>query len=287
MGLRSLIIITILLLDTTQAENEALRLDTTQAENEALLLDTTQAENEVESIKGSASFRRLGYFSSKLSYGHIHTTFDFSELNLVELNLVETYPISLIIITILLLDTTQAENEALLLDTTQAENEVESIKGSASFRRLGYFSSKLSYGHIHTTFDFSELKRRHEDFTNYLEEETANASSKTGEEKPKEYYSMMKKQLEVSNQEILRIDELLFQGNSGHLQKRQLAGPIGLGFGLFGLGVSIYNTIEIRKLHTKIDAMEESNELIEHENKEEANTIAGSGTTSETPVWEV
>jgi hypothetical protein len=148
------------------------------------------------------------------------------------------------------------------------------IKGSASFRQIGHFASKLSYGHIHTTFDFGFLKEEHKKLTSFLDEEIIKASSDSSLDKSREYFSLVRQQLEISTQEINRIDDLFFNEDSIHRQKRQIAGPLGLGLGLFGLGTSIYNLIEIRHLHSKLAAVEHREEFIAHELTAESNSIA-------------
>jgi len=154
--------------------------------------------------------------------------------------------------------------------STQQEND---IKGSASFRQIGFLASKLSYGHIHTTFNFGFLKKEHKKLTTFLDDEIIKATSESMD-KSREYFSLVRQQLEISTQEIDRIDDLFFNDDSIHRNKRQIAGPIGLGLGLFGLGTSIYNLIEIRQLHSKLTAVEHNEEFITHELKAESNSIA-------------
>lgn len=154
--------------------------------------------------------------------------------------------------------------------STQQEND---IKGSASFRQIGFLASKLSYGHIHTTFNFGFLKKEHEKLTSFLDDEIIKATSESMD-KSREYFSLVRQQLEISTQEINRIDDLFFKDDSIHRNKRQIAGPLGLGLGLFGLGTSIYNLIEIRQLHSQLTAVKHREEFIAHELTAESNSIA-------------
>ncbi len=52
-------------------------------------------------------------------------------------------------------------------------------------------------------------------------------------------------------------------GESVNRKKRQL-GPIGFGLGIFNLGLSIYNTVEIGKLKSKIEDLKLGVEIIAH-----------------------
>ena len=154
--------------------------------------------------------------------------------------------------------------------STQQENDIE---GSASFRQIGFLASKLSYGHIHTTFNFRFLKKEHEKLTSFLDDEIIKATSESMD-KSREYFSLVRQQLEISTQEINRIDDLFFNDDSIHRNRRQIAGPLGLGLGLFGLGTSIYNLIEIHQLHSQLTAVTHREEFIAHELTAESNSIA-------------
>jgi len=149
--------------------------------------------------------------------------------------------------------------------SVMSTNDNQQVQGTASFRRIGTFASKLSYGHIHSKFDFKRLKREHGQLTTFINDEIRKSDKNQTLDKTNSYFHILRHQIQTSTNEIDRVGDLFFSGNSHHISKRQIAGPVGLGFGLLGFGTSIYNLFEIRKLYSKITSMESRDDYISHE----------------------
>jgi hypothetical protein len=65
-------------------------------------------------------------------------------------------------------------------------------------------------------------------------------------------FQMLRKQLEISSTTLQRL-QVAFFGKETHRDKRQAMAALSMGFGIFGLGTSIYNTMEIGKLRREME----------------------------------
>jgi hypothetical protein len=142
------------------------------------------------------------------------------------------------------------------------------VKIDTAFRKLGLYASQLSFAHIHTHIDLRKMISEHQELTLYLEEN----------EKAENYgrlhhiVQMLRKQLDISSTTLQRL-HLAFFGKESHRDRRQALAALSMGFGIFGLGTSIYNTVEIGKLQGEmaktqqevsliIEKMDEENEAV-------------------------
>ena len=127
----------------------------------------------------------------------------------------------------------------------------EHVNVPVSFKRIGSFASGLSYGHVRATIKFSQMKKVHKDMELFLIQQIRIAS--TSEEQ--RLLETIQHQFATSTKTIDRLHFALFRDHS-HRNKRQAFAGLSLGFGFLSLGMSIYNTYEISKLHNKISNME-------------------------------
>jgi hypothetical protein len=56
--------------------------------------------------------------------------------------------------------------------------------------------------------------------------------------------------------------QVAFFGKETHRDKRQAMAALSMGFGIFGLGTSIYNTMEIGKLRKEMEKTQEEVSII-------------------------
>lgn len=131
------------------------------------------------------------------------------------------------------------------------------VKIDTAFRKLGLYASQLSFAHIHTHIDLRKMISEHQELTLYLEEN----------EKAENYgrlhhiVQMLRKQLDISSTTLQRL-HLAFFGKESHRDKRQALAALSMGFGIFGLGTSIYNTVEIGKLQGEMAKTQQEVSLI-------------------------
>lgn len=131
------------------------------------------------------------------------------------------------------------------------------MKIDTAFRKLGLYASQLSFAHIHTHIDLRKMISEHQELTLYLEEN----------EKAENYgrlhhiVQMLRKQLDISSTTLQRL-HLAFFGKESHRDKRQALAALSMGFGIFGLGTSIYNTVEIGKLQGEMAKTQQEVSLI-------------------------
>lgn len=136
----------------------------------------------------------------------------------------------------------------LLVIVTSAVQAQDSVKIPVAFRRVGKLATGLSYAHLRATIDFGQVQRAHKLLAQHLREELKTATSSD----VRTFFEMVLNQLSLSSGQLDRLEEVFFS-TQHHRDKRQLMGGLGLGMGIFGLGLSIYNLVEIKKLHREID----------------------------------
>ena len=127
----------------------------------------------------------------------------------------------------------------------------EHVTVPVSFKQIGKFASGLSYGHVRATIKFSQMQRAHKDLELFLRQQIRTSTS--GEEQ--RFLEAIQHQFSTSTKTIERLHFAFFNDVS-HRNKRQVFAGLSLGFGFLSLGMSIYNTYEISKLHNKISNME-------------------------------
>ena len=155
----------------------------------------------------------------------------------------------------------------LLVTLTIFSVHSEAVKLKTSFRRIGKMATGLSFGHIHTKIDFKRLKTSHDELAGFI---TFSLAS-THNNHVKTFLQIVQQQMNTILNQIHRV-EFAFFGETVNRKKRQL-GPIGFGLGIFNLGLSIYNTVEIGKLKNKIEDLKSGVELIAHTVQHNAETI--------------
>ena len=136
------------------------------------------------------------------------------------------------------------------------------IEINQNFRHVGKLATGLSYGHIHTTVKFSDLKYAVKTVMKILQERLRKDSTSTTE---KEYIKMMSPRLQISYDAIEDLQDLFFGENnvkneSSVRKKRQLFLGIAIALGIFNTGMSIYNIEEIARLH--LDITELKNDMV-------------------------
>ena len=133
----------------------------------------------------------------------------------------------------------------------------DNIEMSTSFHKLGYYASQLNFAHINSSFDLQRLISEHEKITAYLEDkEQAENYGRLSH-----IFQMLRKQLEISSTTLQRL-QVAFFGKETHRDKRQAMAALSMGFGIFGLGTSIYNTMEIGKLRREMEKTQEEVSMI-------------------------
>ena len=117
-----------------------------------------------------------------------------------------------------------------------------------SFRPIGHLATGLAYAHLHTTFNFNLLTSAHLKMEQFISHRQATSNS-TEERKLQQ---LIKIQLQPATMTLKRLETALFNNNR---QKRQALFGMSLGFGILGIGMSIYNTVQIQKIHNDINSL--------------------------------
>lgn len=142
------------------------------------------------------------------------------------------------------------------------------IEMSPSFRRLGLLATGLSYGHLHGTIDLRQLHQAHRSVLHVIEERLRTASSK----EEINLIGTLKPQL-LSGTRILDDLEEMFFGGPHTRHKRQLFIGLAMALGIVSSGTSIYNTVEISKLHSDITSLRQGLHHVAHVMTAEAHAI--------------
>ena len=156
----------------------------------------------------------------------------------------------------------------------QVSTDTETRKITASFQKIGQLATGLSYGHLHAVFPFKKWKTTVLEFEQFLSEEHQRGLANKPElhEKSRTILKLFRQQHQQSLKEVNQLEHIFFNEKPNIRSKRQL-GPISLGFGIFGLGLSIYNTIEIRQIHNKLSKLQDGMNIIGHTIQEQHETI--------------
>ena len=134
-------------------------------------------------------------------------------------------------------------------------DKADHVEVPQNFRHIGYVATSLSWGHIHSTLKFNKLKHAVKGIIRILHEREVNNSTSNEE---KIYIKLIEPQLTIASDYLEDLQELFFGSNNLKMstrQKRQIFLGIAIALGLFSAGTSIYNTIEIKKLHHDIISM--------------------------------
>ena len=142
---------------------------------------------------------------------------------------------------------------------TQTVQIQDHINIPVSFKKIGKIATGLSYGHVRTTFSLNAMKKAHHELERLLHQQTQEATS----DNERSFKRLIEHQFEHSTQIIERMNAVFFDDDQQQ-NKRQILGGLSLGFGIVSFGMSIFNKIEISKLHEKFDILESGVEQIIH-----------------------
>lgn len=120
-----------------------------------------------------------------------------------------------------------------------------------SFKRLGKFASGLSFCHIQAAIDFKKVEQAHAELAELLQKQRASMVSQDDQH----MIDMLLHQFSASTSIINRLKATFFH-NADHRQKRQLFAGVSFLTGILSFGTSIYNTVEISKLHSELSGLE-------------------------------
>jgi hypothetical protein len=135
----------------------------------------------------------------------------------------------------------------LLFVVTTKCDETNDIEVHQHFKKIGYLATGLSYAHIHAKIDFRKIKIAYDSVNHYVNERKTTTTS--NEEKT--LIDAIDPQLRIASKTIDDLKELFFGGNLDR-EKRQLFLGLAMAFGIINTGMSIFNTIEVTKLHGEI-----------------------------------
>lgn len=120
-----------------------------------------------------------------------------------------------------------------------------------NFRKLGSLATGLSYGHVHSTIKFNQLKHAVKSVLQLLKDRLEKDSTSTVE---KDYIKTIQPQIQIAKDALDDLQDLFF-GENNQRNKRQVFLGLAIALGIFNTGMSIYNTAEIGKLHSEISGM--------------------------------
>ena len=154
---------------------------------------------------------------------------------------------------------------AVISKTSQPEH----INVPVSFKRIGRFATGLSYGHIRATINFNQLLKAHKNLELFLNQQLRIATSS----EEQRFIETIQHQFSLSTRTINRLHHAFFHDGSPR-NKRQVFAGLSLGFGFLSLGMSIYNTYEISKLHNKLANMNIGFDHVVHVLEEQDHAIS-------------
>ena len=134
---------------------------------------------------------------------------------------------------------------------TEIATQPEHINVPVSFKRIGSFATGLSYGHVRATINFGQMQKAHKDLDLYLTQQLRTTTS----DEQKRFFETIQLQFTTSTKTIDRLHFSFFHDLSNR-NKRQAFTGLSIGFGFLSMGLSIYNTVELSKLHHRIANME-------------------------------
>ena len=158
----------------------------------------------------------------------------------------------------------------VIITLTPVSTEDETRKITASFQKIGQLATGLSYGHLHAIFPFKKWKTTVLEFEQFLSEEHQRGlmNKPAIHERSRTILKLFRQQHQQSLKEVNQLENIFFNEKHNIRNKRQL-GPLSLGFGIFGLGLSIYNTIELQKIHNKLGKLQTGMNIIGHSIQEQ------------------
>ena len=122
----------------------------------------------------------------------------------------------------------------------------ENVTIPISFRQIGHLATGLAYAHLHATFNYTLLTSAHLKMEQFI----AHRQSTSNSTEERKLQQLIKIQLQPATMTLKRLEIALFDKNR---RKRQALFGMSLGFGILGLGMSIYNTVQIQKIHNDIN----------------------------------
>ena len=140
----------------------------------------------------------------------------------------------------------------LLLAVASVHSEHGQVHVPISFRHLGKFSTGLSFCHIKAEVNFRKVDLAHAELAELLVKQRASSSSKDDQH----MVDMLQHQFSASTKVINRLRSTFFH-NPNQRPKRQLFAGVSLLTGILSFGTSIYNTVEISKLHSELSSLEQ------------------------------
>jgi hypothetical protein len=145
----------------------------------------------------------------------------------------------------------------LLLAIASIQAEHGQVHVPVSFKRIGKFASGLSHCHIRTVIDFKKVDLAHAELANLLLNERANVASK----EDKHILEMLSHQFSASTSIINRLRSTFFHDGNAR-PKRQLFAGVSFLTGILSFGTSIYNRIEISRIHSELSNLEQGTKHI-------------------------
>lgn len=139
----------------------------------------------------------------------------------------------------------------LLFVATSKCDENNNVEVHQHFKKIGYLATGLSYAHIHAKIDFRKLKIAYENVQHYVKERKTTTTSK----EEIQLIEAINPQLQIASKTISDLQELFFGGNLDR-EKRQLFLGLAMALGIINTGMSIFNTVEVTKLHGEISNLQ-------------------------------
>lgn len=157
----------------------------------------------------------------------------------------------------------------LLLAVVSTHAEHGQVHVPVSFKRLGKFASGLSFCHIQAVIDFKKVDLAHAELAELLLKQRAMSTSQDD----KHMIDMLSHQFSASTTAINRLKSTFFH-HAEQRHKRQLFAGVSFLTGILSFGTSIYNTVEISKLHSELSGLAKGTRHIAQVLQEQDHAIA-------------
>ena len=138
-----------------------------------------------------------------------------------------------------------------------------------SFKRIGKYATGLSFGHIKTVIGFKKIDQAHEQLANLFQRQEASTSSADD----KQMLHMLQHQFSSSTSTIDRLRTTFFKQPENR-PKRQLFAGLSFLTGILSFGTSIYNSIEISKIHSELSDVRQGTRHIAHTLEQQDHAIS-------------
>ncbi len=138
-----------------------------------------------------------------------------------------------------------------------------------AFKKVGEMANGLQMGHIHTFLNLTELKRQHQDIGMLLSE-----ADRLGENLKKTMRKAYEEEVTSILQQWKRGEQVLSLIRRWFGSSRMKRGVGSVLASFFGIGLSVYDTIEIQKLKTSVNKLEKNEEKMIEKIDENENMIA-------------